>query len=79
METLRATGRAWYCLTGKKREEARRLAREVEYLELTAEADFQDAFVAALAIPHQSDTFPCVERLLEKRARERSKRPPTTP
>ena len=58
-------------LDRKKRDEARRLARKVEYVELTAEADFQDAFVAALAIPHQTDAFPHVERLLETRAQER--------
>jgi uncharacterized 2Fe-2S/4Fe-4S cluster protein (DUF4445 family) len=54
-------------LDRKKRDEARRLARKIEYLELTAETDFQDAFVAALAIPHQTDAFPHVEALLAKR------------
>jgi len=54
-------------LNRQKRAEALALARKIEYLELTAEADFQDAFVAALAIPHQSDPFPHVEALLAKR------------
>ncbi len=53
-------------LNRQKRAEARSLAENMEYLELTAEADFQEAFVAALDIPHHSDTFPHAERLLSK-------------
>ncbi len=53
-------------LNRRKRSEARRLADKMEYLELTTEADFQEAFVAALDIPHQSDLFPHAEKLLSK-------------
>lgn len=45
-------------LNREKREEANRIARQVEYLELTIEEDFQDEFVAALNIPHDRDPFP---------------------
>jgi uncharacterized 2Fe-2S/4Fe-4S cluster protein (DUF4445 family) len=45
-------------LDRKKREEANRVAREVEYMELTSEGGFQDEFIAALHIPHARDAFP---------------------
>jgi uncharacterized 2Fe-2S/4Fe-4S cluster protein (DUF4445 family) len=41
-----------------KREEAARVAEKVEYIELTIEEDFQEQFMAALAIPHMNDPFP---------------------
>jgi uncharacterized 2Fe-2S/4Fe-4S cluster protein (DUF4445 family) len=41
-----------------KRDEANRIARQVEYMELTIEEGFQDEFVAALHIPHSRDAFP---------------------
>jgi uncharacterized 2Fe-2S/4Fe-4S cluster protein (DUF4445 family) len=44
-------------LNKKKREEANRIARQVEYMELTIEEGFQDEFVAALHIPHARDSF----------------------
>lgn len=53
-------------LNRRKRAEALALAQKIEYLELTAEADFQEAFLAALAIPHQYDPFPHSEKLLSK-------------
>ena len=40
-----------------KREEANRIARRVEYMELTIEEGFQDEFVAALHLPHAHDSF----------------------
>jgi uncharacterized 2Fe-2S/4Fe-4S cluster protein (DUF4445 family) len=47
------------CLLDRgKRIEAEAMARQVQYLELTTEADFQEEFLAALAIPHASDPFP---------------------
>jgi uncharacterized 2Fe-2S/4Fe-4S cluster protein (DUF4445 family) len=47
------------CLLDRgKRSEAEAMARQVQYLELTGEADFQEEFMAALAIPHASDPFP---------------------
>jgi uncharacterized 2Fe-2S/4Fe-4S cluster protein (DUF4445 family) len=45
-------------LDREKRREADTVARQVEYLELTLEKDFQQEFLAALAIPHERDLFP---------------------
>ncbi|MDA8123988.1 MAG: ASKHA domain-containing protein [Deltaproteobacteria bacterium] len=45
-------------LDREKRREAQSVARQVEYLELTVAADFQEEFLAALAIPHERDAFP---------------------
>jgi uncharacterized 2Fe-2S/4Fe-4S cluster protein (DUF4445 family) len=41
-----------------KRGEAETIARQVEYLELTTEKDFQQEFLESLAIPHERDAFP---------------------
>lgn len=40
-----------------KRRQAETLARQVEYVELSSDPDFQDAFIAALSIPHAEDPF----------------------
>jgi len=45
-------------LNRSKREEAQWVSRNVEYIELTVEQDFQQEFVEALQIPHMSDEFP---------------------
>jgi uncharacterized 2Fe-2S/4Fe-4S cluster protein (DUF4445 family) len=45
-------------LDREKRGEAESVARQVEYLELTTEENFQQEFLASLAIPHESDPFP---------------------
>ena len=45
-------------LNRDKRLEADLVARKVEYLELTLEKQFQEEFMAAMFIPHMSDTFP---------------------
>ncbi len=45
-------------LDREKRGEAETIARRVEYLELTTEKDFQQEFLASLAIPHERDAFP---------------------
>jgi uncharacterized 2Fe-2S/4Fe-4S cluster protein (DUF4445 family) len=45
-------------LNREKRLEADEIARKVEYLELTIEADFQKEFIEALQIPHMKDSFP---------------------
>ncbi|MGB5985560.1 MAG: ASKHA domain-containing protein, partial [Desulfobacterales bacterium] len=45
-------------LDRKKREEADWVARNVTYLELSLEPDFQDELLDALAFPHQRDPFP---------------------
>ena len=41
-----------------KRDEADWVARNVEYLELTLEKDFQQEFMKAMHIPHMQDAFP---------------------
>lgn len=45
-------------LNRDKRLEADRIAGEVEYLELTLEKGFQEEFLAAMHIPHNTDRFP---------------------
>ncbi len=45
-------------LNRKKRQEADWVSRNVQYLELTVEKDFQQQFVEALQIPHMKDAFP---------------------
>jgi len=45
-----------------KREEASRLAREVEYVELSTEPGFNDCFVEATHLPHMNHRFPSLER-----------------
>jgi uncharacterized 2Fe-2S/4Fe-4S cluster protein (DUF4445 family) len=45
-------------LNRKKRQEADWVSRNVRYLELTVEKEFQQQFVEALQIPHMSDSFP---------------------
>jgi uncharacterized 2Fe-2S/4Fe-4S cluster protein (DUF4445 family) len=49
-------------LDREKRVEAETVAGQVEYLELTTEADFQREFLAAMAIPHDTDPFPHLPR-----------------
>jgi uncharacterized 2Fe-2S/4Fe-4S cluster protein (DUF4445 family) len=45
-------------LNREKREEANWVSRNVEYIELTLEKDFQQQFVEAMQIPHMKDQFP---------------------
>jgi uncharacterized 2Fe-2S/4Fe-4S cluster protein (DUF4445 family) len=45
-------------LNRKKREEANWVSRNVEYIELTVETDFQNQFMEAMHIPHMTDEFP---------------------
>jgi uncharacterized 2Fe-2S/4Fe-4S cluster protein (DUF4445 family) len=52
-------------LNRKKREEANWVARNVEYVELTLEEDFQRAFMEAMHIPHMKDKFPHIEGLVD--------------
>ncbi len=53
------------CLLDRdKRKEAEWVAGHVEYVELTLEKDFQDAFVKAMQIPHMEDAFPHLENLV---------------
>ena len=45
-------------LNKDKRDEANWVSRNVEYIELTVEGDFQNEFMEAMQIPHMTDEFP---------------------
>jgi uncharacterized 2Fe-2S/4Fe-4S cluster protein (DUF4445 family) len=45
-------------LNREKRDEANWVSRNVEYIELTVEEDFQKQFMEAMQIPHMTDEFP---------------------
>jgi uncharacterized 2Fe-2S/4Fe-4S cluster protein (DUF4445 family) len=47
-----------------KRTEANAIAREVEYVELTVEKDFERQFAQAMYFPHMKDKFPHLEGLI---------------
>ena len=49
-----------------KREEAEEIARDVDYMELTIEADFQKEFIEALEFPHMKDSFPHLRDIVRK-------------
>ncbi len=51
-----------------KRQEAEERAREVEYVELATEPDFQKHFIDALGFPHAKDSFPHLVGVLGNRA-----------
>jgi uncharacterized 2Fe-2S/4Fe-4S cluster protein (DUF4445 family) len=53
-------------LNREKREEADRVAREVEYIELTVYPEFTMEFAEAMAFPHMKDPFPHLEGILRK-------------
>jgi uncharacterized 2Fe-2S/4Fe-4S cluster protein (DUF4445 family) len=48
-------------LNKAKREEANWVSRNVEYIELTVEKDFQKEFMEAMQLPHMTDKFPHLE------------------
>lgn len=48
-------------LNREKRNEANWVSRNVEYVELTVEEDFQQEFMEAMQIPHMKDEFPHLE------------------
>ena len=48
-------------LNREKRAEANWVSRNVEYIELTVERDFQQQFMEAMQIPHMKDEFPNLE------------------
>ncbi len=79
-ERVRAVGNAagdgalMALLDGEVREEARRLARWVEYVETALESSFQEEFVAAIPLPHARDPFPHVEAFLAEAEPWRSRR-----
>jgi uncharacterized 2Fe-2S/4Fe-4S cluster protein (DUF4445 family) len=51
-------------LNRDKREEANWVSRNVEYIELTIEEDFQKEFMAAMHLPHMKDRFPHLEGIV---------------
>jgi uncharacterized 2Fe-2S/4Fe-4S cluster protein (DUF4445 family) len=51
-------------LNRDKREEANWVSRNVEYVELTIEEDFQKEFMAAMHLPHMKDRFPHLEGIV---------------
>ena len=54
-------------LNTKKRIEADWCSRNVEYIELTIEETFQEAFIEALQLPHMKDEFPHLEGLVSEK------------
>lgn len=52
------------------REEARLAARRVEYVETAVQEEFQEQFVAAMALPHAHDRFPHLKQLLPEDERK---------
>ncbi len=51
-------------LNTDKRKEADVMARQVEYVELTVEPDFNNTFTQSLLFPHAEDKFPHLKHLL---------------
>ncbi len=51
-------------LNREKRNEANWVSRNVEYIELTVEQDFQTHFMEAMQIPHMKDKFPHLEGIV---------------
>jgi len=56
-------------LNREKRKEADRVARQVEYLELTIFPDFEREFAQAMYFPHRIDDFPHLKGLLRNSPR----------
>ncbi|GAG03417.1 unnamed protein product, partial [marine sediment metagenome] len=49
-----------------KRAEADRMARRVDYIELTTEPDFHTVFSQAMWFPHMNDSFPNLKKAAGK-------------
>jgi len=54
-----------------KRIEANKIARNVEYVELTLEPDFNKIFSQAMWFPHMKDSFPILEPYINANKREK--------
>lgn len=61
-------------LNRQQREEARRLARWVQYIGIALEPNFQEEFVEAMPLPHADDSFPHLEQILADAATRRAAR-----
>ncbi|MFC1861174.1 ASKHA domain-containing protein, partial [Chloroflexota bacterium] len=59
-------------LNADKRKEADEMARQVVYIELTVEEDFDKVFMQAMWIPHMKDTFPHLQHLLPQPVQKKS-------
>lgn len=57
-----------------KREEANQIARNIQYIELTVDPDFEKQFAAAMHFPHMKDEFPHIDGMLNKAYRDRNVR-----
>ena len=57
-----------------KRAEADQVARQIEYVELTVEPDFEKQFAAAMHFPHMTDAFPHLQKMLNKATHDRAQR-----
>lgn len=51
-------------LNKAKRDEANWISRNVEYIELTVEKDFEQQFMESMQLPHMTDQFPHLEGLV---------------
>jgi len=54
-------------LNVKKRVEANWCSRNVEYIELTVEKNFQQEFMEAMQLPHMTDEFPHLQGLVDEK------------
>ena len=60
-------------LNRERRDEAVQLARSVRYVSIAVEPKFQDEFVAAMGLPHATDSFPHLGEILPARERQSSR------
>jgi uncharacterized 2Fe-2S/4Fe-4S cluster protein (DUF4445 family) len=60
-------------LNRERRAESIQLARSVRYVSIAVEPKFQDEFVAAMALPHATDSFPHLSEVLPSRERPGSR------
>lgn len=60
-------------LNRKKRIEADWCSRNVEYIELTVEKDFQQQFMEAMQLPHMTDEFPHLEGIVRDEVLQQGK------
>ncbi len=81
MENVYAVGNAagdgarMALLNRTKREEAERMARQVEYVELSAHEDFEKEFTRSMHLPHMTDAFPLLDQYLNGNGRKPGARP----
>lgn len=50
----------------EKRKEADILARQIRYIELTVDPEFQKEFMMSMHFPHMKDSFPHIQHILDK-------------